>query len=320
MRCVILKKIFCLGLVGLLSISVTACGNKNIATVNGVEITKDKYEKTKSILSYTNDYLNGESFDDMDKKDKKKIEETLTSFIIDNEIIYQEAKDKGFSPDKSEVESKYKEMQDNIDSNSGYKSELEKAGVDKEYLTNEITRDLTIEKYRKDFKDKQNISEKEIQDYYAKHKKEFKVQEVDASQILISTLDKDKKQVSDAEKEKLKQKADKVIADLEKGSTFEDLAKKYSDDKATGKNGGGLGYFTKDSKNAEFTKHVFSIDKGKTSDVFETSYGYHIVKINDKRDKELSFEDSREDIIKKIVDQKFVEHVNSLEKNAEIKK
>ena len=315
-----MKKIFCLGLVGLLSISVTACGNKNIATVNGVEITKDKYEKTKSILSYTNDYLNGETFDDMEKKDKKKIEETLTSFIIDNEIIYQEAKDKGFSPDKSEVESKYKEMQDNIDSNSGYKSELEKAGVDKEYLTNEITRDLTIEKYRKDFKDKQNISEKEIQDYYAKHKKEFKVQEVDASQILISTLDKDKKQVSDAEKEKLKQKADKVIADLEKGSTFEDLAKKYSDDKATGKNGGGLGYFTKDSKNAEFTKHVFSIDKGKTSDVFETSYGYHIVKINDKRDKELSFEDSREDIIKKIVDQKFVEHVNSLEKNADIKK
>ncbi len=60
------------------------------------------------------------------------------------------------------------------------------------------------------------------------------------------------------------------------------MAKKYSDDKATGKNGGQLGYFTKDDKNAEFTKEVFKLKKNEVSNVFETSYGYHIVKVTDK--------------------------------------
>ncbi len=64
------------------------------------------------------------------------------------------------------------------------------------------------------------------------------------------------------------------------------MAKKYSDDKATGKNGGQLGYFTKDDKNAEFTKEVFKLKKNEVSNVFETSYGYHIVKVTDKRERQ----------------------------------
>jgi parvulin-like peptidyl-prolyl isomerase len=319
-----LKKIFYLGIIGLISISLTACSGKSIATVNDVEITKEGFEKTKSILSLTNDYLNGETFDDMnkslDKKGKKDLENMLLSFMIDNELLYQEAKDKGFSPSKADINSKYEELSRDIESNASYKKELDKAGVDKEYLLKEISRDLTIEKYRKDFIDKLNISEEEIQNYYRNNKDEFKVPEVDASHILISTLDKEKKTVNDTEKQKLKEKADKVFTELENGANFEALAKKYSDDKSTGKNGGGLGYFTKDSKNAEFTKHVFSLEKGKTSNVFETSYGYHIVRINDKKNKILSFEDSRSMIREKIINEKFLKHLDSLEKNADIKK
>ncbi|MBS5788264.1 MAG: peptidylprolyl isomerase [Clostridioides difficile] len=319
-----MKKIFYLGIIGLISISLTACSGKSIATVNDVDITKEQYKKTTTILSVTNDYLNGKTFDDMnkslDKKGKKDLENMLLSFMIDNELLYQKAKDKGFSPSEAEINSKYEELSEEITSNPSYKKELDKAGVDKDYLLKEISRDLTIEKYRKDFVDKLNISEQEIQDYYKNNKNEFSIPEVDASHILVSTLDKEKKPVNDAEKEKLKEKADKVFTELENGADFEELAKRYSDDKATGKNGGGLGYFTKDSKNAEFTKHVFNLEKGKTSNVFETNYGYHIVRVNDKKNKQLSFEDSRSMIRNKIIDEKFLNHLNSLEKNADIKK
>ncbi|OMK58351.1 hypothetical protein BER40_000926 [Clostridioides difficile] len=129
----------------------------------------------------------------MDKKGRNKLENVIISFMVDNELLYQEAKDKGLTPSKSEVDSKYQELEDKMNLNTSYKEKMDKAGVDKDYLKQEISRDLAIDKNKKAFEDRINISDNDMEAYYTSHKKDFNVEEVSASQILISTLDKNKK-------------------------------------------------------------------------------------------------------------------------------
>ncbi|TQX10430.1 peptidylprolyl isomerase, partial [Clostridioides difficile] len=242
----------------------------------------------------------------------------IISFMVDNELLYQEAKDKGLTPSKSEVDSKYQELEDKMNLNTSYKEKMDKAGVDKDYLKQEISRDLAIDKNKKAFEDRINISDNDMEAYYTSHKKDFNVEEVSASQILISTLDKNKKEVSKDKKEVLKKKADNILTKIKNGESFESLAKKYSDDKATGKNGGQLGYFTKDDKNAEFTKEVFKLKKNEVSNVFETSYGYHIVKVTDKRERQKSFNECQSLIRESILNEKYIEHIKKLNEDAKI--
>ncbi|AVD35266.1 peptidylprolyl isomerase [Clostridioides difficile] len=314
------KKLY-IGMVGILSLMMVGC-NKSLAKVNDVEITKEQYKKTKAVLSATNNYINGQSLDELektlDKKGRNKLENVIISFMVDNELLYQEAKDKGLTPSKSEVDSKYQELEDKMNLNTSYKEKMDKAGVDKEYLKQEISRDLAIDKNKKAFEDRINISDNDMEAYYTSHKKDFNVEEISASQILISTLDKNKKEVSKDKKEALKKKADNILTKIKNGESFESLAKKYSDDKATGKNGGQLGYFSKDDKNAEFTKEVFKLKKNEVSKVFETSYGYHIVKVTDKRERQKSFNECQSLIRESILNEKYIEHIKKLNEDAKI--
>ncbi|TQZ37367.1 peptidylprolyl isomerase [Clostridioides difficile] len=314
------KKLY-IGMVGILSLMMVGC-NKSLAKENDVEITKEQYKKTKAVLSATNNYINGQSLDELektlDKKGRNKLENVIISFMVDNELLYQEAKDKGLTPSKSEVDSKYQELEDKMNLNTSYKEKMDKEGVDKDYLKQEISRDLAIDKNKKAFEDRINISDNDMEAYYTSHKKDFNVEEVSASQILISTLDKNKKEVSKDKKEALKKKADNILTKIKNGESFESLAKKYSDDKATGKNGGQLGYFTKDDKNAEFTKEVFKLKKNEVSNVFETSYGYHIVKVTDKRERQKSFNECQSLIRESILNEKYIEHIKKLNEDAKI--
>ncbi|MCC0649640.1 peptidylprolyl isomerase [Clostridioides sp. ZZV15-6598] len=310
-------------MVGILSLMMVGC-NKSLAKVNDVEITKEQYKKTKAVLSATNSYINGQSLDEMekslDKKGRNKLENVIISFMVDNELLYQEAKDKGLTPSKGEVDSKYQELENEMNLNTSYKEKMDKAGVDKEYLKQEISKDLAIDKSKKAFENKINISDAEMESYYVSHKKDFNVEEVSASQILISTLDKNKKEVSKDKKESLKKEAESILTKIKNGESFEALAKKYSDDKATGKNGGQLGYFSKNDKNAEFTKEVFKLKKNEVSGVFETSYGYHIVKVTDKRERQKSLNECQSLVRESILNEKYIEHIKKLNESAKVER
>ncbi|MGO1042982.1 peptidylprolyl isomerase [Clostridioides sp. ZZV15-6598] len=318
-----MNKKLCIGMVGILSLMMVGC-NKSLAKVNDVEITKEQYKKTKAVLSATNSYINGQSLDEMekslDKKGRNKLENVIISFMVDNELLYQEAKDKGLTPSKGEVDSKYQELENEMNLNTSYKEKMDKAGVDKEYLKQEISKDLAIDKSKKAFENKINISDAEMESYYVSHKKDFNVEEVSASQILISTLDKNKKEVSKDKKESLKKEAESILTKIKNGESFEALAKKYSDDKATGKNGGQLGYFSKNDKNAEFTKEVFKLKKNEVSGVFETSYGYHIVKVTDKRERQKSLNECQSLVRESILNEKYIEHIKKLNESAKVER
>jgi peptidyl-prolyl cis-trans isomerase C len=94
------------------------------------------------------------------------------------------------------------------------------------------------------------------------------VEEVKARHILVETEDK----------------AKEVLAKLKAGGDFAALAKQESKDPGSS-DGGDLGYFTKDQMVAEFAETAFKLEKGALSEPVKTQFGWHIIKVEDKRNK-----------------------------------
>jgi peptidyl-prolyl cis-trans isomerase C len=129
-------------------------------------------------------------------------------------------------------------------------------------------------------------------------------QEVHARHILVET---------EAE-------AKAIEADLKKGADFADEAKKKSKDPGAA-NGGDLGYFTKDQMVPEFAEAAFKLDKGQISDPIHTQFGWHIIKVEDKRVKPTpSFEDVKPQVENYIAHRAQAQLVDSLRKTATIER
>ncbi len=100
-------------------------------------------------------------------------------------------------------------------------------------------------------------------------------EQVRAEHILLKTEGKD-----DAA---MKKQAEDILAKARSGADFEELAKKYSEDEASAKKGGDLDYFGRGQMVPEFDAKVFSMKPGEISDLVKTQFGYHIIKLIDRK-------------------------------------
>ncbi|TYO98675.1 peptidyl-prolyl cis-trans isomerase D [Geothermobacter ehrlichii] len=126
--------------------------------------------------------------------------------------------------------------------------------------------------YEKDVELKQEAIEK----YYRRHMDLFDIPEqVRASHVLIR-VPRDADEKTRKEKRKL---AEKVLEEAKAGKDFAELARTYSDDKASVAKGGDLGYFKRGTMVAPFEKAAFALQPGELSDIVESPFGYHVIKV-----------------------------------------
>ena len=262
-------------------LSLTACSKGTVAKVNDTEITSEDLRVAEAILSSVNEYKTGKSAEDMSKDEQKELESIAATFLVDSEVVYQKAIADGITVKAEDNDSRTSELKAALEENPTFKKDLEDKGVTQEALENFIAKDNVINAYRDAFDEKQTVS--------------------------------------DDKKEEIKKKAEEVQTKAASGEDFAELAKKYSDDKKTGEKGGALGFFTKDAKDALFTREVFKLKKGDVSKLIHTNKGYEIVKINDIKSEVKALEKCKEEIKQKILDEKYVKHVEELVEQAEVK-
>jgi len=130
------------------------------------------------------------------------------------------------------------------------------------------------------------ITADDLRAYYDQHRDQYRVPEqVKVSHILIKTPlpgadgKVDEKGVAEAQ-----HRAEDLLKQLKGGAKLEDLAKKYSEDPGSGKQGGSLGWIGKGQTVSEFEKAAFSLPKGQISDLVKSSYGFHIIRVDDKQE------------------------------------
>ncbi len=168
---------------------------------------------------------------------------------------------------------------------------------------------LVTELFEKDVMAKAKVSDQEVKAYYDEHKEEFApTTQIKASHILVKTEDE----------------AKKVMGRLKKGEKFADIAKAVSIDKGSAINGGDLGYFSKGQMVPEFEKAASIMNIGDVSSApVRTEFGYHIIKVTDKKKGPvIEFEKIKDMISQKLSGGKqkeaFEQYIAELKKNYKV--
>ena len=149
------------------------------------------------------------------------------------------------------------------------------------------------------------VYSKPVKTKYGEHlikvtKRQPRVAKVRACHILISYFGDNGK----VDSSRAKATADSVLALLKSGVDFDTLVLKYSDDTGTKNKGGDLGYFARRQMVQPFDEVVFNMKVGEVSDLVQTNFGYHIIKLVDKQDSP-TLEEDRENLKKMYQNQSY---------------
>lgn len=174
--------------------------------------------------------------------------------------------------------------------------------------------------------------EEDIQDYYEENIAKYRIEErFKASHILFkvepesageSPSDEDKEKKLTEAKEAAKKKADTILNEIRGGTDFAEMAREHSNDKASGKAGGDLGQFPRGVLVPEFEKALDDMKVGEISGPVLTSFGYHIIRLDDKTEERIQplseVKESVVNALKKIKAQRKVRRmVKAIHKSAQ---
>lgn len=252
--------------------------NNVIATVGDVKI-KEKELKQRMEPMF---YMNGKT--KLEDEQIDYYEQNMIDYITTTEVLYQEGVKKKMKVEKEELASQYEALMTSITQTFQMDEEafLKKFKLTKEEVEKSLEKEIIAAKF---IEEDSKISDKEVDEYYKKNKEDFK--QVQASHILIQTVDENGEELTDDKKQEAKKTAEDVLNKALEGEDFAELAKKYSED-TSAQSGGDLGFFGKGQMVAEFEKAAFDLNKGEISPkLIETQYGYHIIKKVDEKTQSL---------------------------------
>ena len=219
----------------------------------------------KIVTSKAGDITKEEFYEQMKTQAGKQV---LNNMVMEKVLI------KNYKVEDKEVDKKFDEMKkqygdqfDTLLKQQGIKEETLKTGV-----RAQLAQEKAIEK---------TITDKELKDNYKP--------EIKASHILV----------------KDEATAKKVKEELGQGKSFEELAKQYSEDTGSKEKGGDLGFFGPGKMVKEFEEAAYKLKKDEVSEPVKSQFGYHIIKVTDIKEPEKSFEQSKADIKKEIVQKKM---------------
>jgi peptidyl-prolyl cis-trans isomerase D len=159
-----------------------------------------------------------------------------------------------------------------------------------------------------DFKDQVKLDDQEINDYYEDNPDLFtQPKQVKARHILFNV----QSNATADQEAKVKERALSVLEKARGGQDFSQLAKEYSEDTSTKNEGGDLGYFSKGQMIKSFEEAAFNMEKGQISDLIKTTYGYHIIKVEDIKEERLKdLNEVRDQISDKLISNASIDLAN----------
>lgn len=233
----------------------------------------------------------------------KELEEQFVRKLVIEKLLDDEVKKQGITVTDQEVQDRVAKVAGEQTPKMTLQQYLQKVQASGESLTNyevRLKRQIGWDKLvESQIVGQYEVTEEEALAYFKQYPNNFTTAElVRASHIVIRPIDDNDPNM----KAEAKARAEDLCKQLKEGADFAELAMDNSED-ASGVNGGDLGYFKKGDMEPSFEKVAFALPVGEISDVVETSFGYHIIKVVDhKAQDNAEFEDVRDLLIEKLTD------------------
>jgi parvulin-like peptidyl-prolyl isomerase len=283
---------------------------------NAVLISANTFEVTtgeiiQSILSSRG--KTADQLKNFDAAGLKKIIDENAMQLAERKLLLDEAEKARSSVSPEDLDKTMNFQYDRSGGKENFLKMLKKNGIDIEHVKESIKKDLLIQNYVEgELSSKITVSEEEIQKAY----KEDKTASV--RHILLLTQQK-----NDSEKKEILKKMEDILARARKGEDFTELAKKYSEDPGVKENEGLYPDFVRGDMVKPFEDAAFSVPVGKISDLVETQYGYHILKVINRKKETRPLDEVRSEIEGQIKQAKktdaYITFVDQLKEKASLK-
>lgn len=205
----------------------------------------------------------------------------LLDQLVSYHVLAREAKDRKLAATDQDVEERIKQIKGGFPNEQAFQQALTAQGITLDQLQRQTRMGMDIDKVLQTAVGPEaSVEDSEINAFYQQNLQQFAQDEsVHASHILIGTP-----QGADAkQKEAAKAKAQDLLKQLKAGADFPALAKSQSQDPGSAPGGGDLGFFPKGQTDPAFEAAAFALKNGALSEVVETQFGYHVIKVHEHR-------------------------------------
>ena len=264
---------------------------------NNVLVSTNKFEFTTGEVIYDMQKNMGNRSNQLTNLDENQLRDNINRFanyLGERKLLLAEAKKENISTSEAQIDSVLKLHFQRTGGEEKFLKLLDKNGQSIEDVKNDVGMDQTIQKYINDVIIAGiKINEDDIKKEYEEDKT------ATVRHILLSTKGK-----SESEKKAIKEKMENILAQAKNGKDFAELAKQYSEDPGSKANGGLYKDIRRGQMAKPFEDAAFSTPIGEISDVFETSYGFHILTVLERKKETRPFEEVRKTLENKMKQQK----------------
>lgn len=244
---------------------------REVARVNGVPITADRVDRALNAL------VPMETFHRSIKADKlAELRAKALRNVIEEELRYQDAKQRGIAASASEIDAAIAAARKRYTTVQAFDEAQRRAGVTPTQLRGEVARAIVVQKaYDRTVTDACQVSAADSERYFREHPDRFVVPE--QLHVYAITIGVDPSSTP-KQWDEARVRAGDVVKKLRAGAAFDAMARAYSTDKSKD-TGGDMGFVHRGSLTDAFEKTLRPMKPGQVSDVVQSLYGFHIVRL-----------------------------------------
>jgi peptidyl-prolyl cis-trans isomerase C len=291
---------------------------QTLATVDQTDISRQELDREMRMVSFKLTRQGRPvSLAELTKYEKEILETLISRVLMLNQA---EVLDVGVK--ESLVSKAMDELKASFEGENAYQTELEKMGFTEEMMERQVREGLVIrELLDKEVLKGTLVSDEQVSAFYKENPERFKQPaQVKASHILIEVS----QDASATKKEKARTTLQGLKQRIESGASFSVMAQEYSDCPSKAR-GGDLGFFTKEQMVPPFSEAAFELSPGEVSDLVETRFGYHLIKVTERKPEHtLAFNDVKKEISARLRREEEGKRINAylkkLESEAEIQR
>jgi peptidyl-prolyl cis-trans isomerase C len=247
----------------------------SVARINDTVVTRSEVDREMDNLFQE---FQNMAFPEKTNEFNSKLWKQALEAVINRKLLFQQAERENICPEKGIIDMRISEIKKHFSTHKKFRQQLARLGISEKELRQEIEYDLKI-KMLLDLHIPMvsEVSNEEAMEFYNTNSENFQLPErIKASHILIAISSED----SLDKREEKRNRLSRLKKEIENGADFSELAHKHSDCKSKSRRGD-LGFFKRGKMVKPFEDAAFNLKVGEVSEIVETIYGYHLIKLTD---------------------------------------